>query len=343
MKKSSFWLASLWLSLLIAPIQAMGLSTHLDQGNDSYSRGEFTQAYAYYMAAFNSGENKIMARFNMANCLYQLRQVGRALASYEQLIQDAPTFVRPYINAAGIYFSMDEIGNAMQLYGRALTIDPRNTTALKMMGECWLKLNDRASALESFEKGLNQEPENSGWYYAMVDVYLGMNDYQSAREILLRAIRETGENPQFLFYLAEMEIALEDWTNASSHLQQGLELNPEQRDGWTRLAFVHEMTGNAYLAVLALKEGLNGGYLDGKSWIECGRLLLSTGEQSQAFECYRQAALKGFSGAKEGMLLVAWKTRESGNNRKALEFLRIASQLYPGDSDVIETLSEFQS
>lgn len=321
----------------------MGLSTHLDQGNDSYSRGEYTQAYAYYMAALSSGENKIMSRFNMANCLYQLRQVGRALALYEQIIQDAPTFIRPYINAGGIYFSMDEIGNAMQLYGRALEIDPKNTTALKMMGECWLKLNDRGQALEFFERGLNQEPENSNWYYAMVDVFLGMNDYQSARDLLLRAIRETGENPQFLFYLAEMEISLEDWTNAATHLQQGLELNPDQRDAWTRLAFVHEMMGNPYLAVLTLKEALNAGYLSSQTWLECGRLLLASGEQSQAFECYRQAAIKGHSGAKEGMLLVAWKTRESGNRIKALEFVRITSQLYPGDQDVLETLNEFQS
>jgi tetratricopeptide (TPR) repeat protein len=331
------------LLLLVSASLSAGGAFHLDNGNQAYQKGNYQDAYEQYQLALRKGENPIMARFNMANSLYQLKQVGRSLAMYELLIQDAPAFVRPYINAGGIYFSMDEVGNALQLYGRALEVDPRNTTTLKMMGECWLKLSDRGRAIEFFSRGLSIEPENSAWYYAIVDVYLGINDYAAARDVLVKAIRETGENPQFIFYLAEMEIALEDWVNAASHLQQGLDLNPEQKGGWSRLAFVHESMNNPYLAVMALKEGMNGGYMDGTGWLECGRILMSAGEYSQAFDSFRNAALKGIPKAREGLLLLAWKMRESGNRTRAIQVLEASVQLFPGDLDVAESLSDFNS
>lgn len=336
---------TLLLAILVAVsvANAAGKMSHLDRGNQFYQKNQFQAAYAEYQQALQAGENPIMSRFNMANTLYQLKQVGRSLAMYEHLIQDAPSFVRPYINAGGIYYSMDEVGNALQLYGRALDVDPKNSTAIKMMGECWLKLNNRGRAIEYFEKGLQMEPENSSWYYAIVDVYLGIDDHVAARDVLRRAIRETGENPQFIFYLAEMEIALEDWVNAAGHLQQALELNPEQKGGWNRLAYVHESMNNPYLAVMTLKEAMAGGYIDGSGWIECGRILTGAGEYSQAFECYKNAALKGVNRAKEGLLMVAWKMRESGNRGRAIQVLEDSEKLFPGDADVVESLSDFRS
>ena len=46
----------------------------MEQGNELYKKGEFKKAFFKYKKALNSGENKSMAKFNMANSLYQMKQ-----------------------------------------------------------------------------------------------------------------------------------------------------------------------------------------------------------------------------------------------------------------------------
>lgn len=322
---------------------AAGTRGNLERGNQAYQQGKFQEAFGWYLKAARSGENASMARFNMANSLYQLKQVGRALVIYEALIQENPTFVRPYINAAGIYFSMDEIGNALQLYGRALEIEPDNATAIKMTGECWLKLNNRARAIESFERGLRMEPTNTAWHFAIVDVYLGLGDHASARLVLQRALRDAGESAQILYYLAEMDVAMNDHSTAVNNLQRALDLDPTRSEGWTRLAQVQETRKEYHLAAFALKEGLRLGHLNKSVMVEIARLLVEAGDPSQAQQFYEKAASNGENGARSGLLQLAWKYRELGHGRRAVEVLLSAISLFPGDSEVQELLIDFRS
>ncbi|MEO7776786.1 MAG: tetratricopeptide repeat protein [Fibrobacteria bacterium] len=119
---------------------------------------------AQYRLALEAGENRPMALFNMGNCLYLMKQVGRALASYQNAVEIAPAFVRPYLNIGGIYFSLDEIGLAISNYRRALELDPGNLAAIKIQGESHLKLGERAEALAYFEKGRRSDPADLDCY-----------------------------------------------------------------------------------------------------------------------------------------------------------------------------------
>lgn len=312
----------------------------IEKGNRAYQSGRYAEAYRLYKSGWENGENSAMARFNMANSLYQLKQVGRALALYEHILQENPTFIRPYINAGGIYFSMNEIGNALQMYGRALEIDPGNSTAIKMAGECWLKLGDKAKALEFFEKGSRNEPTILSWYYAMVDVYVSLSDYASAIAIVKRAMAETGDNAQLLFFLAELEIAVGEREHAIVHLHQGLDLDPERTEAWLRLTSTHESMENLQLAIQTLQEGMRGGYLEKSVHNDLGRLYMEAGEPAQAYDHYCIAARNGDERAKDGLLLVAYKYKELGYARKAKEVLLETAKLFPGDPEVKDALTD---
>jgi tetratricopeptide (TPR) repeat protein len=315
----------------------------MDQGNQWYKNSNYRMAYSLYKQALQKGENQTIARFNMANSLYQLNQTGRALVMYSQLRNDYPDFIRSYINEAGILFSMDQIGDALVIYKKAYGIDANNTTVVKMIGECYLKAGDRAGALEYFEKGSRLEPENTAWYYAMIDVYLSLNDYQSARQLLLQALQANPDRAELFFYLGEVEAMLDLKQEAVNSFTRGLELDPSNGTQYNRLALFHEENESGYLAIMVYQEGMNKKALSTETLLQIARVHQTMGHSQQALNVFREAAAKGIVEARHGVLRIIYQMGLDENWSLYHEALNVADELWPADPDVNELREYFKA
>ena len=280
---SSFLAPSIWAEKAAKPKQTIIEESFLDKGNNEYKKARFDKAYVFYKKALEKNENKALSQFNMANCLYQMGQAGRALIIYEKVRLEFPQFIRPYVNAGGILFQLDQMGEAIVMYHKALEIDPNNLTVLKMLGESYLKVSQKARALEYFDRGWTLEPTNTSWLYAMTDVYLALEDYASARDVIVEALKQS-DRAELWFYKAEMEVSLKKLALATQSLGRGLELDPKNASKWYRLAQLHQENNSSMLAILTLKEGIASGALGNEGLIELADAYFVSGDATKAME-----------------------------------------------------------
>ena len=105
-------------------------------------------------------------------------------------------------------------------------------------------------ATEAGADALDQFPDSSRLRWLTSRVYYQRNELQQALEILLPVVDHPGpEQARILFAAGELEISLGLSDDAEGHLRKHIELEPQQRVAWQRLAYLLTIQGRGQEAV----------------------------------------------------------------------------------------------
>lgn len=78
------------LILLLTVTISLSAQEIIQQANDAYSKGEFSQAVELYQQAINENGESAAAYYNIGNCYYKLNKVAPAILNYERALLLAP-------------------------------------------------------------------------------------------------------------------------------------------------------------------------------------------------------------------------------------------------------------
>jgi tetratricopeptide (TPR) repeat protein len=81
-----------------------------------------------------------------------------ALALFDDVIKQAPTYAEGWNKRATIHFMMDDYGQSLSDVAHTLALEPRHFGALSGMGLIYHELGDDAKALKAMEKALELNP-----------------------------------------------------------------------------------------------------------------------------------------------------------------------------------------
>lgn len=105
-------------------------------------------------------------------------------------------------------------------------------------------------AAEQGAHALDQFPNSSSLRWLISRVYYQRNELDKALGILLPVVDRPGpEQSRILFAAGELEINLGRSDDAERHLRQHIELDPQQRLAWQRLAYLLTIQGRGQEAV----------------------------------------------------------------------------------------------
>ena len=113
-----------------------------------------------------------------------------------------------------------------------------------------LRAEQLDEATEQGEHALDQFPNSSSLRWLVSRAYYQRKELDKALDILLPVVEHPGpEQARILFAAGELEINLGHGDDAERHLRQHIELEPQQRLAWQRLAYLLTIQGRGQEAV----------------------------------------------------------------------------------------------
>ncbi len=103
--------------------------------------------------------NLLMARGSAA---LDRRELRAALATFDELIKQAPDFAEAWNKRATIYYLLGRIDESVRDVRRTLALEPRHFGALSGLGLIYMGLENDLSAIEAFEAALKLHPNIAG-------------------------------------------------------------------------------------------------------------------------------------------------------------------------------------
>jgi tetratricopeptide (TPR) repeat protein len=114
--------------------------------------GELDAAAAALSRAAELAPGFAAAHTNLAICYEKLKDVGRALASYEKALAIEPENPIALYNAGALRYNGGKAAEALPYFERMLKTKPDDDRALEMAGYCELQALDYAKALDYLER-----------------------------------------------------------------------------------------------------------------------------------------------------------------------------------------------
>ena len=117
-------------------------------------------ARKYYENAIRVDEDNPEAKMALANYYWMSDNYQAALASYQNLLTDHPTFDKAHFNKGLIYLELDSLDQAILAMEAALTINPRFILAHYYLGEGYFLKGDYAMAKKAVVEASKLSPSD---------------------------------------------------------------------------------------------------------------------------------------------------------------------------------------
>lgn len=185
-------------------IDNLSAEDYLQQGNNAYFEGRFTDALNYYLKAISLQPQHFGAYYSAGLAKAQLRDYDAALSYYEKSLALNPHYADTYYNIGSLYFYKNNYSVALQYYLKSVELNPNDVASLYNAGSMYVWLSDYKKAIPYLEKAVELDPKHHAALYNLGICYgnLGYEDIgvkmmkQSARlgnEKAQQVVREWGE------------------------------------------------------------------------------------------------------------------------------------------------------
>ena len=135
-------------------------------------------------AAASSGPSAL----DEANEFFEQKQYAAAVAAYQELLAEEPTYYRLNYSIASAYHEMGELDNAIAAYEKVLAEEPTHTNSLLNIGDIMVQKGDLEAAVGFFEKAIDQSQDEvvpfnvAELYFNQGDAAKAIEYYQKAAE-----------------------------------------------------------------------------------------------------------------------------------------------------------------
>ena len=123
-----------------------------------------------------------------ANEFFEQKQYAAAVAAYQELLAEDPTYYQLNYSIGVAYHQMGELDNAIAAYEKMLAEEPMHTNSLLNIGDIMVQKGDLEAAVGFFEKAIDQSQDETvpfnvaEFYFNQGDTAKAVEYYQKAAE-----------------------------------------------------------------------------------------------------------------------------------------------------------------
>lgn|GEM_PF-501405 len=254
---------------------------------------------------------------------------------WREVTEVRPDVAEPYYRRGALLANEEHFDAAIEELNQAVRLDPRHVDALDMLGNIYSKREDKDRAVACWTQAMRADPKD-----ARAFVYLGdsaLRDGQSEKAIGLFmqafhldprlgiacnnigvAYSKMGNDPEALRWMkrtlallpASPEILedmgliyldMHDYKSATRMLERALSFSPDQPSILSEAASAYAGAGDTDRATTLLKRAVTLSPQDPEISFTLGRILDSSGNESQALDYWRRSARLGFEPAQRAL------------------------------------------
>lgn len=185
----------------------------------------------------------------------------KALSGFERVIDMDSKYSGAYFQMAELLFSLKEVEKAIASSQKAIELSPNNYWYKLQLAEIYIKLSRWSEAAKVYEEIIKQSPETIEYYQELIEIYhnakdeknmistLGRmeekwgishdismfkfkyftqnKDYKSAEKEIEKLIESFPQDPKYLAIMAEIKMNLKEYSKALEYYNRIEKLNPE--------------------------------------------------------------------------------------------------------------------
>jgi tetratricopeptide (TPR) repeat protein len=254
-----------------------------------------------------------------------------AIRNYKEILAAYPNIPEIRSNLGAAYAGAGHYTEAIAEYQRSLKLKPNPQVHLNL-ALAYYKLGDLSSAVENLKAVHGKDPQNLQTLTLLSDCYLQLGQNKEVIELLTSVQKANPDNPTFNYLLGTALVrsgkVAEGQLMVDQILKNGNSAEAHMLMGTTKY-MVKDFAGA--LAEFQQAVNLNANLPDLYSYY--GMALMVTGDQAgarKAFERELQADPNNF----ESNLQMGVVLRQDEENEQALQYLKRALQVRPGDPGV---------
>jgi tetratricopeptide (TPR) repeat protein len=185
-------------------------------------------AESEFRKAIELDRKNVDAQLKLGQLLVAEGAPERALATYQQALQDNPRDVRFYVLIGQLCESRKDWSNAKTYYQKALEIQPDNPVIANNLAYVLLQEGDNVDqALLMAQRARRGMPDNPSTADTLGWAYYQKGVYGSAIDLFKDALKKSPDNPTYHFHLGLAYQKSDQPGLARDHLQRVLKIKPD--------------------------------------------------------------------------------------------------------------------
>jgi len=312
---------------------------HNNRGATLLFQGRAAEALKEFEQAIASGEDKTIARLNMARARIDLKDYDGALADIELHTKTQPRSRDAEYLRGRIAERRGQTPEAERLYLASLQIDPNFTEARNDLGLLQERQGRHDEALAEFRRVVEIDPEFGEAFNNIGIVLRGRGRADEAAEAFRRAIRAS---PEFAGAYSNLALLLEDrkeYGEAETLLRQAVKRAPSDADIRSNLGALLHLVGRDEEAVRELERATALDPRSASAFNNLGTALGRLGRTAEEVAAYRRALSLDSSSAEVHYNLGRALLR-AGQATEGRGEVEAARRLRPGDQDLVRRIDE---
>jgi tetratricopeptide (TPR) repeat protein len=206
------------------------LEAHIQVGFFYYEKNRLSEALEIFKKGVSTFPDDFRLNFLTGNTYYRLGNQTAALPFLEKGLEKNPSDLNTLSTLGILYDNLNMDAECDKLYEQAFRYYPENVLLLNNyayhLSERGVKLKE---ALEMSKKTIIQEPENSSYLDTYGWIFYKLKDYKNAKIYIEKAVK-LGGNAVLYEHLGDVYEGLEDIPKALKWWNEGLQLDPENKD-----------------------------------------------------------------------------------------------------------------
>lgn len=175
---------------------------------------KYTKAIANFEQAIQEEPQFAEAYFNIGYCHDELGEHQKAVTAFKKAIQLKPDFVEAHYNLGIAFDELKQYKDSIGAYSRAAELKPDFFEAFFNLGVALGKENRHQEAVNAFKEAIRISPDDAEAHLNLGIAYSHLNLYQEALEALKQAIRINPDDPQAHFSIGIVYLSLDDRNSA---------------------------------------------------------------------------------------------------------------------------------
>ncbi len=248
-RQNTFWKESLTffeMTLKYAPTSARA---HNNIGLAYKELKQIKKAVASYQGAIAIKPDYAEAHYNLGIAYKAAKKNEKAIASFKKAIAINADYAKAYNNLGNIYRMVNTNKEAIAAYKQVIKIDPDYAPAYNNLGAAYASANRNTEAETLFKKAIEIDPNYAEAYHNLGVVYKALDDHQGAMISFKKAIEIKADYPKAHNNLGNAYRAANKREEAIASYKKAIKIDPGYAPAYDNLAAVYIQEKQFKLAI----------------------------------------------------------------------------------------------
>lgn len=216
--------ASVQFHNMILSEEAFNYLAWYNLGHAFACMGEYMKAVDALEYSYITEENFESGYLDCADICIQEKQYMRALKVYENYLEVFGINEEVFFNMAECHFQLGQLGKTRLLLSKLLKLDPYNDEVYYKLGQCHAKSENWNKAINAYHKAITLEDGCEDYYFALAKAHYAVGAYDKAEYYFGEAVKSGPEQSvywrdyiSFLIKLGKKDKAMEVFKDSDSY------------------------------------------------------------------------------------------------------------------------------